>query len=490
MPNYSRDQSTSPLSPSESPLERSRSYHNLLEIFSLSQTTSEDEMSQEESLVSLASLGSEILSQEPTSGTESLSQEMLPPRKRQRLERLDNDPKGDRLVSMLLNPQQPLRENSQPLLLDLSQNVPRKRSVRSKSVTFRFRATSLFCTWPQCATPKEDVLANILLKWPEAVLFAVVAQEKHADGNLHLHALIKFKTQISASDARFADDLSGSHGKYESAKSIKKVLKYVMKDGCYVVHGDVPSIDAKKKSDTPSVFDEICEKLDAGASLPQIRAEYPKTYLLHKNRISDYYADCRLIRELKSILPWPGIDPSPFAGDGPEADWRLYAMNCWFRDNLYTEEPRPLKTPQLYIYGPTDLGKTTMIATLSKFVPIYPVPMQENWYNGFDEDYHRLMVFEEWKGQKPMTYMNMILDGQPTFLPQKNSMYRKTINTPIVLLSNVSPEDSYRNVYDKDPSALEPFVGRFLVLDFSNYDCGKGADKFHLRINFKESVEA
>lgn len=465
-------------SPSISPINRSQSYHDLSLLLGNPSSPNSLDMWAQEFSQDLASSGTLILSQDSIlSDTEFLSQTTSPPRKRPRLQRLNANPELQTIIDQLQNPS-PRDPSQPPLVLDLT---PKAQDAPTGNSKFRFRATSVFCTWPQCATPKEQVLANILKRWGENVLFAVVSEEKHKDGTPHLHAVVKFKKQISSSNARFADDLSGSHGKYESAKNIKKVLRYVMKDGCYLVHGDVPVCDTSSDLKKVSVFDEICSKILDGVLLRDIRAQYPKQFMLYRNRIMEYYADIRTEREYSELLPWPGVDPSPFAGIGEDSDRRLFEMNTWFAENI--RQDRPFKSPQLFIHGPTNIGKTSLIISLRKYLSIYMVPMMENWYNGYDDDLYDLIVLDEFKGQKPLTYMNLFLDGSYVSLPVKGSMVTKKKNLPVVILSNFSPEDCYKNLMETDPSTLDTFLSRITVIDFSCYD----SEVFKLKINFVSS---
>lgn len=60
------------------------------------------------------------------------------------------------------------------------------------------------------------------------VEWALVAQEEHKDGNLHLHAVVKLSKRLSTRDPRLLD-IDGYHPSMERCKSIHASVKYVCK---------------------------------------------------------------------------------------------------------------------------------------------------------------------------------------------------------------------------------------------------------------------
>ncbi len=56
---------------------------------------------------------------------------------------------------------------------------------------YRLNTKGLFLTYPQCPAPRECVQQMIEAKGNLTIEKGLVAQETHADGELHLHAYIK-----------------------------------------------------------------------------------------------------------------------------------------------------------------------------------------------------------------------------------------------------------------------------------------------------------
>ena len=197
----------------------------------------------------------------------------------------------------------------------------------SAVIKFRLAGKVVFLTWPQNYVVNVVLLDRIVALWGDDVLFAVVATEAHADGEPHLHAIIGFKKRVDLRDANAVlDPLTGKHGNYQTAKSAKKVLRYVCKDGNYVTHGDVPDFVKRDKVKKPGKLDQICVKLKDGADLRSIADEYPGTFLLQKRKIEDVMAWWKRQKVAASLLPW--------TVPVQDADGRTTALVEWLTANI------------------------------------------------------------------------------------------------------------------------------------------------------------
>lgn len=373
-----------------------------------------------------------------------------------------------------LPPLSPLNEQISCLSTPLNPNSPHLPTVPSEKSKFRFRGISLFCTFPQCAVAKEVALKNILNRWEENVEYAVVAEEKHKDNKPHLHVLIRFRNQISSYNARFADFICGSHGNYKPAKPMWRAYQYTVKDGCYVVHGVVPQgilSQASKKclSQTNGSgkvsMDEVAGSLMSGASVKDIFYKYPGKFLMYRSRIESF-KEFQNVAERQQIEDFPGFDVPE---DLRERDPFLFELVQWLQLNLVEpkeqKKPRPFKSPQLYLYGAPSTGKTSMILQLMKFFRVYFLPMDEEFYDEYEDDLYDLVVLEEFSSQKPITWLNSFLDGAPKTIRKKQRQYLKTKNIPVIILSNLSPDECYSNVAEKHPSSFEAFKIRLQILE-------------------------
>lgn len=88
----------------------------------------------------------------------------------------------------------------------------------------------------------------------------------------------------------------------------------------------------------------------------------------------------------------------------------------------------------------------------------------EDFYDSFDEDLHQLVVFDEFKGQKPLVFLNRWLQGDMFCIRRKGSQYIKTKNLPFIFCSNFSPTQAYKQT----DASLDAFLVRLLVVEISD----------------------
>jgi len=69
---------------------------------------------------------------------------------------------------------------------------------------FELSTKSIFLTYSQCPASRETIRDMLEAKGMD-VHKGVIGQEQHADGNLHLHAYIKFDKQVHIRDCRHFD---------------------------------------------------------------------------------------------------------------------------------------------------------------------------------------------------------------------------------------------------------------------------------------------
>ena len=87
----------------------------------------------------------------------------------------------------------------------------------------------------------------------------------------------------------------------------------------------------------------------------------------------------------------------------------------------------------------------------------------KTFFNALNDSY-KLIVFDEFHGQQPITFMNQILDGQKMQIPQKGTMYYKQNNPAIIILSNMPPENCYHGVVQNHPAVFAAFLRRLCVV--------------------------
>lgn len=154
---------------------------------------------------------------------------------------------------------------------------------------FRLRSAQLFLTYPQCDLKKEmvlDLLRNII--GAEEIQDYLVAEEKHKNGDDHVHCYFKLKRPVDVTNSRYFDLIHVPedgvpeifHGNYQGCRGPKNVIKYCSKADNYTASFDVG--EAVKASEGHRK--KLGQALLDGKELVDLVKEYP-AMLLEFDRI-------------------------------------------------------------------------------------------------------------------------------------------------------------------------------------------------------------
>lgn len=299
---------------------------------------------------------------------------------------------------------------------------------KKKAGSFRMYGMNFILTYPQCDTKKEVAVERLEQKWKDDLQGYVVCEEAHKDGTPHLHVFLKFKKRINVRSQDHFDFIAGQHGSYEVCRSAKKSVEYVTKGGNFVAKGvDVEKVKKEKMSD------KIAGMLDKGKSLAEVKEEERGFFMINKRKIEEYASWIECENQKKSKLEW--VAPSL---DGLTDSNKQIAE--WICKNI--RQTRVFKAPQLFITGKPNLGKTSLIEWLKKFLSVYPIPILEDFYDQYSDDYD-LVVLDEFKGQKTIQWLNEFLQGSTMNIRKKGSQSLKKKNLPVIILSNYTLEECY-----------------------------------------------
>lgn len=316
---------------------------------------------------------------------------------------------------------------------------------------FRLQCKCFYGTWPQCEVTNQGCLDNAIRLLPP-IDWAVVAREAHKDGTPHLHGIFYFKEKCDLKDANATLDLiCMKHGNYQGAKSPKKVLRYVCKDGNYVTFGDVP--DFKPKDNINNELAKVlleggtyadCVKINAGVSM------------LQKRKLEEFESWVMRKKQREDLEVWV-----------PPADTEDYSVQLivdWLRTNI--KQPRSPRQTQLFVCGPPGVGKSRLIGQLSRFLRIYHLPKEENFYDEWENGCYDLAVLDEFKSHKKLQWLNNWLDGSVMCIPQKGKQTLKKDNIPTIILSNYTLEEMYKPSVGRD-ALIQRLICVQLVTEFN-----------------------
>jgi len=321
--------------------------------------------------------------------------------------------------------------------------------------SFRLRSAALFLTYPQCDVLPEVANAHIVAKLKD-FRWSLWCVEKHSDGHKHLHALVMLRARCDLHSATCLDlVIPGGyvyHGDYRAARSIKSVFDYVMKDGdvyCFGITVDAareecsPAKEAKKRK-----INDIYGMLMDGKSLVEIAeddADLVGTCVLHGDKIRKLAREA-LLEKSMPLKKWLGVRVEE---GGP---MEMMDIVGWLNANIL--KSRPFAAKQLWIHGPTCFGKTSLIMKLMTCLRVYVVP-KEDFYDLYEDGRYDLIVFDEYKHDKTIQFMNQFVDGMVMPLRQKGNQTLKAKNLPVIVLSNFPMRMCYPHVDEQVFATLE-----------------------------------
>lgn len=351
------------------------------------------------------------------------------------------------------------------------------------SDNFRLQAKNIFATYPQCSLPLS-VASNLIRDFFQGNLeYAILSQEAHADGSLHLHVVIVLRRAKHYRDSRFLDlehDDNLWHGNYQAARNLKDVVNYVLKNNNQQVvgincnpRGIQKALNQKKSTKCELIANLVME----GEDLMQINLKYPGYLMMHFQKIMTYkrwHDNVELLatprKKFRGCLQFDRMDPS-------RTSWELQIVK-WI--NLNFSLPRKHRQPQLWIHGQTSTGKTHLIMQLLEYFQGYYVPNDGNWYDGYTDQYD-FIYFDEFKGHKTIQDMNRLVEGSPCPLPQRGTQpYVKKKNLPVIVASNYGIQGVYQKA---DSIVVAALQSRFLEIEVP------ASDRIELQFEFDGSDE-
>lgn len=336
---------------------------------------------------------------------------------------------------------------------------------------FRLSAVNLFLTYPQCDVSTERMYQQLrsLLK---DFAWAVVCREQHEDGHPHLHVLVHLERRCNLHSPTCLDvqDDHGRifHGNYQPVRQPREAMRYVEKDGDVVAYGI--SLENAR-----AYFDNLCGSGGAAAAATKKRKLsecldiYMKqglsgiasdecllaVYISQNKNIKKVASELRQLEEASKLKKFVSATPAV-------ADLTVARVSEWLNQNLFQQRPRSSK--QAWIHGPTKIGKTTLVAQLEECCRVYTMRYNKNDYvDDYDDNLYDLIIMDEYKAQKTVRFLNQFVDGSTMALDQKNSGTLKKKNLPVIIMSNYSISEAYKNMEEDRLETLERRFEQFFI---------------------------
>jgi len=351
----------------------------------------------------------------------------------------------------------------------VTKRTKKKAPAIKKKKSFRIQGKNLFLTYPKCSVHHGSMLMSVIKTFGDNLDWAVIAEEDHKDGTPHLHAAVALKRRIDWRSHKTLDALTGQHGNYQVARSMVKTLNYCVKGA-----------DPDRIS---SLGIDYVTYLEAAAAKESTKA----TIIAHKLE-EGTIKDCKTIdagfvlmhlRKLKEFQQWLSLEKQKegvLSAGSYRFESRTLAHGSalvagWLQENLF--EVRDFKQKQLFLFGPPNMGKTSLMNQLRDIgVRIFYMPY-EDFYDAWDDDCYDLIVLDEFKGQKRIQDLNLWLDGSHFPVRRKGcAPFIKRKNIPMIIISNYPLTGCYK----VDETRLAPLKARLKcveVVKFIEIDCVK-----------------
>lgn len=286
---------------------------------------------------------------------------------------------------------------------------------------FRINSKQLFLTYPQCNVKKEEALEYFLGKFN--VEHYVVAEEKHQNGDDHLHVYLKLKEAIDTRDCRFADFM-GFHGKYEGCRSTKNVIKYCTKADHYTSDLDIDEIINSRQSHKKLISQKIT------------RDKVPITDLI--NEFPELIFGYKKLKE--DINEWKR-DSNP----DTRADLPRNVPNSW---NLLLPVDTSIKKCHYWFWSSNpNRGKTTFGTYLLRMYKSIIKSTDFSYWN-IESDTRIIILDEFYKGGLKAQQLNSICDGSFEFRIFHGGLRRLEKKALVIVLSNFSIEQVFPYMHD------------------------------------------
>lgn len=280
-------------------------------------------------------------------------------------------------------------------------------------MTFRINAKNFFLTYPHCSLDLE--------KFIHSSDKYIIAREKHQDGDSHVHCYLHYEVKKNIRDPKYFD-VEGHHGNYMSCRNPNNVIAYVKKDGEYITNF---SEEELKKCNVKSKREALAEALiEEKRITKKLIMEHPEVIFLNFDSVNKWLAQIQKF------------------------------------DNQSQPSPPQNKRRHIWIYGPSNSGKTTWLRQFKGDKRSTEIPTNNDWKEADEAEF---LWADEYKGHLSVQFLNRLCDGDVKLNTKGGSIH---IWYPkLIILSNYSMRECYSKVED---SIMDTLHNRFMEYEAPN----------------------
>lgn len=301
----------------------------------------------------------------------------------------------------------------------------------------------------------------------------IVAEESHYNGSLHHHIFMKTYLPVELKDVKnqiysvyqIESDVS-SHGRVliEKCKSQKSWIKYITKEDSEPL---LKGVDIRALS-------FYCLAIEWARNTPQFKFSDPFV-LNHPQyfRLLEYVHRC--VRSRMNAVQAQSMRPYHCVLNDTNRNWQGAILEWW---NDWIVNGWTHKKKQLYLYGPSNTGKTTFVhKLLSNCINSHqvsdpddykyeeqvfqPLPNEPRYaFQDYDAEVHKIIKIDEFDIREyKVSDLKKLLAGESLRINCKNQSGR-VINhrNPVIFISNLEPPNDLESVHYKG------FRERFLIV--------------------------
>lgn len=347
-------------------------------------------------------------------------------------------------------------EEESPSVVRMAENVEKE-----KPKAFRLNAKNLYLTYPQCDMSPVDAMEFLKLFFGDELLWAVIGTELHEDGNPHLHYVFGLTRKVNYKDPYCLDCLTGQHGNYQGMRSKLDCIKYCSKDHEYEEYNiNVANFLAARKKHKSVKAEEVAKGVMEGQDLVSLNKSYPGFMLMNLAKVKSYQSWFESTNQAAVLdgTDLPIVNPLGLTCGEVK-------VRAWLNANMIGKPTRNFGARQLFLWGKTNLGKTSLLMLLETKYRVYWCPMGEDYYDDYDDKLYDVIILDEFRAQKKLQFMNSFVQGCPMTLRIKNGQVMKRKNLPVIVCANYPLERCYHKVALYNPEVMETLIRRFEVVE-------------------------
>lgn len=258
-------------------------------------------------------------------------------------------------------------------------------------------------------------------------------------------------------------DIEEYHPKMETVRKLERSIVYITKEDqnplSYPQDWDWPALLQASRAHRKLRLVEVATLLRSGSDIRSINEEYPDIVMTRRPQLEDYQLWMEEQNRLMNLNPWV----PPILGANPQENQIASWLTSSVRNPQRLNQATGHRLQQLWIWGPSGVGKTFLCWQLSQMLDTYWFPLGEDFHNLFNNN-KDLIVMDEYTGNLKLQQMNGWCQGYTFSIRTKGGQTIKNKNIPIIVTSNNPPEDFHQEQRMRHPAIFDAYLSRFLVV--------------------------